>query len=138
MRLVYLFVITVASGYETLLLANYTYALKLFADNILDSLFDDDNSYSKLNSSQYPEMALYLAKSQIDLIISMNSSELFINPEIAAAINRNTRRIRRIRSNILYYNIYRAPRNSGGRTRSITLIILDALYKYLLEKPKLY
>lgn len=91
-----------------------------------------------LNSSQHPKMAPRLAKSQIDLITCMNSSELFTGPEIAAAANCSTRAIRRLRSNIRYYGTYRAPGDSGGRTRSITPIMLDALCEHLLEKPGLY
>ena len=95
-----------------------------------------------LNSSQHPEMAPHLAKSQVALITGMLSSELFTNSEIAIAANCSThcstRGERRIHSNVRYYGAPQAPRNSGGRKRSITPVMLDALCEHLLEKPGLY
>jgi transposase len=83
-------------------------------------------------------MAPNLAKSQIDLITGMNSSELFTGSEIANAANCSARAVRRIRTNIHYYGTPRAPRNGGGRKRSITPPMLEALCEHLLEKPGLY
>jgi hypothetical protein len=77
-------------------------------------------------------MAPHLAKSQLALITSMFSSGLFTDSEIATAANC------RIRSNIRYYSAPPAPRNGGGRKRSITPAMLDALCEHLLEKPGLY
>lgn len=83
-------------------------------------------------------MAPNLAKSQYDLITNINSSGLFTNPEIAEATGYSTRSVRTIRSNIYSYSTTKAPRNGGGRKRSITPPILDALCEHLLEKPGLY
>ncbi|KAF7920914.1 hypothetical protein EAE99_007766 [Botrytis elliptica] len=83
-------------------------------------------------------MAPHLAKSQVALITGMLSSGLFTNSEIARAANCSTRGVRRIRSNVRYYGIPQAPRNGGGRKRSITPVMLNALCEHLLEKPGLY
>ena len=63
---------------------------------------------------------------------------MFTNPEIAKATNCNTCFIKAIRLNIHYFSIIKAPPNDNGRKRSIIPLILDALYKHLLEKPELY
>lgn len=91
-----------------------------------------------LNSNHHPEMAPRLAKAQIALISSMLSSGLFTNSEIATAANCSTRGVGRIRSNIRFHGASQAPPNSGGRKRSITPAMLDALCEHLLEKPGLY
>lgn len=91
-----------------------------------------------LNSNHHPEMAPRLAKSQVALITSMLSSGLFTNSEVATAANCSTRGVGRIRSNIRFYGASQAPPNSGGRKRSITPAMLDALCEHLLEKPGLY
>lgn len=83
-------------------------------------------------------MAPRLAKSQVTLVTDMISSGLFTNPEIATAANCSARGVRRIRSNVRYYGFPQAPQNSGGRKRSITPGLLDALCEYLLDKPGLY
>jgi transposase len=83
-------------------------------------------------------MAPHLAKSQVALITGMLSSGLFTNSEIAIAANCSTRGVRRIRSNVRYYGAPQAPRNGGGRKRSITPAMLDALCEHLLEKPGMY
>jgi transposase len=83
-------------------------------------------------------MAPHLAKAQVALITGMLSSGLFTNSEIATAANCSTRGVRRISSNIRYYGAPQAPRNGGGRKRSITPAMLDALCEHSLEKPGLY
>jgi hypothetical protein len=80
-------------------------------------------------------MAPHLAKSQHELIRDMNSTGSFTDPEIAKAACCSTRSVR---SNIRYFGIPKAPWNGGGRRRSITPPMLDALCEHLLEKPGLY
>jgi transposase len=83
-------------------------------------------------------MAPHLAKSQLALITGMLSRGLFTDSQIATAANCSTRGVRRIRSNIRYYGAPQAPQNGGGRKRSITPAMLDALCEHLLETPGLY
>jgi transposase len=58
--------------------------------------------------------------------------------EIANVIGCSKRTVYAIQSNLHYFGSIKAPLNGVGRPRSITPPILDALYKYLLEKPDLY
>ncbi len=118
-----------ALGFKSLLLVSGS--LRLCAD------FGHSQQLLLLNSSQ-PEMAPHLAKSQVTLITDMISSGSFTNSEIATAANCSSRGVRRIRSNIRYYGAPQAPQNGGGRKRSITPAMLDALCEHLLEKPGLY
>jgi hypothetical protein len=57
---------------------------------------------------------------------------------MAKAAGCNKRTIPRISSNIRIFSSVKAPPNKGGRPRSISLFILEALYNHLLEKPYLY
>jgi hypothetical protein len=45
------------------------------------------------------------------------------------------RSVKYIRSNIRAFGTTKAPWNGGGRPRSITPPMLEALREYLLEKP---
>lgn len=54
----------------------------------------------------------------------------------AAGCNRST--ILRISSKIRMFGSVKSPSNKGGRPRSITPVMLEALCEYLLEKPTLY
>lgn len=83
-------------------------------------------------------MAPHLAKSQVALITDMLLSGLFTSSEIATAANCSIRGVGRIRSNIRYYGTPQAPQNRGGRKRSITPTMLDALCEHLVEKSWLY
>jgi hypothetical protein len=58
--------------------------------------------------------------------------------EIANAIGCSERSVFAIKSNLRSFGFTKAHLNGVGRPRSITPPILDALYKYLLEKPSLY
>jgi transposase len=79
-----------------------------------------------------------LVKSQVTLVTDILLSGSFTNSEIATAANCSPRGVRRIRSNVRYYGSPQAPQNIGGRKRSISPIMLDALCDHLLEKPGLY
>jgi hypothetical protein len=50
----------------------------------------------------------------------------------------STRSIKAIHSNLHYFGTTKAPSNGGGRPRSITPPMLDALCDHLLEKPGQY
>jgi transposase len=80
-------------------------------------------------------MALNLAPSKHEFIYDMiRSGELSISE--MAGCNKNT--ILRISSNIQMFCSVKALSNKGGRPRSITPIILEALCDHLFEKPGLY
>lgn len=57
---------------------------------------------------------------------------------MAQAAGCNKTIILRISSNIRIFSSVKAPPNKGGRPRSITLVMLEALCDHLLEKPTLY
>lgn len=57
---------------------------------------------------------------------------------MAKAAGCNKRTFLRISSNIRTFGSVKAPPNKGGRPRSISPIMLEALYDHLLEKPNLY
>jgi hypothetical protein len=83
-------------------------------------------------------MALNLAPSKHKFIYDMiRSGELSIL-ELAEAAGYNKSTILRISSNIRMFSSIKALANKCGRLRSITPIILEALYNYLFEKPGLY
>lgn len=54
----------------------------------------------------------------------------------AAGCNRST--TLRISSNIRMFGSVEAPPNKSGRPRSMTPVMLQALYDYLLKEPNLY
>jgi hypothetical protein len=58
--------------------------------------------------------------------------------QMADVTKYSERSIKAIRLNLHYFGTTKAPPNSGGRPRSITPPMLEALCKYLLEKPGLY
>lgn len=83
-------------------------------------------------------MAPNLAPSKHKLIYDMiHSGELSIT-EMALAAGCNKSTISRISSNIRMFGSVRAPPINGGRPRSITPDMLEALCDYLIEKPTLY
>jgi transposase len=83
-------------------------------------------------------MAPNLAASQRNLVHDMIVSKLFIAEEIADAAGCSIRSVKHIRSNIRSFGTAKAPRNGGGRPRSITPPMLEALREYLLKKPDQY
>src|SRR3954454_23336223 len=58
--------------------------------------------------------------------------------QIAEDVECSERSVKGIRSNIRYYGATRAPPNGGGRPRSMTPLMIEALCEHLLEKPGLY
>nr|BAC54731.1 putative transposase [Aspergillus oryzae] len=84
-------------------------------------------------------MAPNLAPSQHQIICDMIKCDPSLtNAQIAEAANCSTRAIPRIRSNLRLFGSSKAPPNKGGRPRSISPIMLEALCDHLLEKPDLY
>ena len=83
-------------------------------------------------------MAPNLAPSKHKLIYDMiHSGELSISQKAqAAGCNRST--ILRISSNIRMFGSVKAPPKRGGRPRSVTPVMLEALCNHLVEKPTLY
>ena len=83
-------------------------------------------------------MAPNLAKLQHALIEDMSHSKQFKAEEIADVARCSPRAIYRIKKNLRCFGSTKAPPNGVGRPRSITPPMLDALCKYLLDKPWLY
>lgn len=83
-------------------------------------------------------MAPNLAPSKLELISDMiHSRELSVS-QMARAAGCNRRTILRISSNIKIFGSAKAPPNKGGRPRSVTPVMLEALCEHLIEKPNLY
>jgi transposase len=83
-------------------------------------------------------MAPNLASSKHDLIRDMIFDKKLKTNKIAEAAECSERSIKAIRSNIHHYGTTKAPPNGGGRPRSVTPLMIDALCEHLLEKPGLY
>lgn len=80
-------------------------------------------------------MAPNLAVSTHNLIRDILLSESFKKDALMAGVARyDPRSIKYIRSNLRYYGTTKAPRNGGGRPRSITHPMLNALREHLLER----
>lgn len=80
----------------------------------------------------------HVAKSTLEFIHDMISSDELTTSEIAEAAGCSKRAIIRIRSNLRLFGSIKAPSIKAGRPRSITPIMLEALCDRLLEKPGLY
>jgi hypothetical protein len=83
-------------------------------------------------------MAPKLVQSLHPLISDLLRSKSFKAHEIARVAGCFTRSVYVIKSNIRQYSSTKAPSNVGGRPRSITSSMLDALRGRLLEKPNFY
>jgi hypothetical protein len=83
-------------------------------------------------------MAPHLATSQHDLIRDMIVDGTLTAAQMAAVAVCSKLSVKAIRSNLCHFNTTKAPANGGGRRRSITPPMLDALREHLLEKPGLY
>ena len=68
----------------------------------------------------------------------MSNSKQLKAKDIANVASCSTRAIYRIKKNLRRYGSTKAPLNSGGRPRSITPPMLDALCEHLRVKPELY
>jgi hypothetical protein len=58
--------------------------------------------------------------------------------QMAEVAGCSKRSIKAIRSNLYYFGTTKAPSNGGGRPRSVTPSMLEALCEHLLEKPEPY
>jgi hypothetical protein len=83
-------------------------------------------------------MAPNLAASTLQLIHDMILSNDLTISNIAEAAGCSEHTIRKIRSNLRLFGNVRALQNPGGRPRSLLLVIVKAIYDYLVEKPHLY
>lgn len=84
-----------------------------------------------------PRMAPNFPESSHEMIRDMIISK-FENVEIAKAVGCSPNTVRNVRLNLHVYGNTKAPPNGGGRKRSITPPMLDALREYLQEKPGSY
>jgi hypothetical protein len=82
-------------------------------------------------------MALNLLLSKIQLIYDMTASGVLILKTTDAA-ECSKQAVKYIRLNLHVFGSPRAPPTRVGRTRLITLVMLEALCDHLLEKPGLY
>jgi len=99
------------------------------------------HSHHKSDNSRLTKptnMAPNLAASQRTLIHDMIISKSFTARQIAATADCSIRAVKRFRSNMRVFGTMKAPWNHGGRRRSITPSMLDALREHLLEKPTQY
>ena len=83
-------------------------------------------------------MAPNLAASQRDMIRDMIVTKKLTAAQIADAASCSVGAVKYIRSNLRCFGTVRAPYNGGGRPRSITPPMLEALREHLLEKPDRY
>jgi transposase len=83
-------------------------------------------------------MAPNLAASQHDLIRDTILARTLTTAQMATVAGCSERSIKAIRSNLRHFSTTRAPLNGGGRRRSISPPMLDALCDHLLEKPGLF
>ncbi|CAG5189810.1 uncharacterized protein ALTATR162_LOCUS12089 [Alternaria atra] len=83
-------------------------------------------------------MAPHLATSQHHLVRDMILDGMLTAAQIATVADCSKRSVKAIRSNLRHFHSTMAPANGGGRRRSITPPMLDALSEHLLEKPGLY
>lgn len=85
-----------------------------------------------------PVMAPNLAPFQHNLIHDMIVSKPLKDAQMAEVAGCSARSIKYIRSNLRCFGATRSPPNGGGRPRSITPPMLEALREHLLEKPDQY
>ena len=83
-------------------------------------------------------MAPNLAASQHELIRDVIISKSLKTDQMADVASCSPRPVKAIRSNLRCFSTTRALFNSGGRPRSNTPPMLDALREYLLGNPDLY
>jgi DNA-binding CsgD family transcriptional regulator len=84
------------------------------------------------------KMAPHLAVSQREMIHAMILSKSLTTAQMADAAECSERSIRAIQLNLRLFGSTTAPPNGGGRPRSITPVMLEALRERLIEKPGLY
>jgi len=72
------------------------------------------------------------------MIRDMILSKSLTTKQMAEVAGCSTQSIKNIRSNLRYFGSVKAPPNGGGRPRSITPSMLEALRERLLEKADMY
>src|ERR1700712_2259580 len=83
-------------------------------------------------------MAPNLKPAKRILIRDMIKDGGFTNEEIAEAASCTDRTVKAIDRNLRLFGSTTAPRNRGGRPRSITPVMLDSLLEHLGPEPDLY
>ena len=83
-------------------------------------------------------MALHLAAAQHQLIHGMILEHAFTYEQIADAAGCSYDAVKHIRLNLRCFGSTTAPPNGGGRPRTQSPSMLDALCEHLLRKPDLY
>jgi len=90
-----------------------------------------------VEGNQLPRMAPNLPESSHQMIRDMIISKCE-NVEIAEAVHCSRVTVQTRRKNLQVYGSTKAPPNGGGRKRSITPPMLDALSEYLQKRPGSY
>lgn len=83
-------------------------------------------------------MGHYLEPWKHTLIRDMLRRKCFTNSQIADAAECSERPIRNIRSHLRIFSSASPPVHPGGRPRSITPPMLEALLEHLIKKPSVY
>ena len=83
-------------------------------------------------------MAPNLAASQRRMVHDMILSNDLTAAQMAEAAGCSVRAVKYIRSNLRAFGSVEAPWNGGGRPRSVTPTMLEALREHLVEKPDRY
>lgn len=83
-------------------------------------------------------MAPRLPPSKLQFIHDMIQSQSLTTSQMADTAECSERTIKYIRRNLRLFGNVHAPPNRVGRRRSLTPLMLEALYDHLLEKPGLY
>jgi hypothetical protein len=83
-------------------------------------------------------MAPRLSPSKLQFISDMIQSQSLTRHQIAEAAECSEQTIKNIRRNLRLFDNVHAPPNHIGRRRSVTPLMLEALFDHLLEKPGLY
>jgi transposase len=91
-----------------------------------------------LKTAPRSSMAPNLATSQRNMIRDMIVTKKLTAAQIADAVRCSVGAVKYIRSNLRCFGAVKAPCNGGGRPRSITPPMLEALREHLLEKPDRY
>lgn len=84
------------------------------------------------------DMATNLGAAQHELIRDMILDGSCTYPQIAAAAECSRDAVKAISANLRRFGSTTAPRNGGGRRRSVTPTMLQVLSEHLLEKPDQY
>ena len=87
-----------------------------------------------------PQIAIApnLAQSVHEQLEDMITSGKYADNEIAKTARCSQRTVRRLRSHLRQFGTTKAPPNVAGRPKSITPVMLSALFDRLLEKPGMY